>query len=166
MGDLEHRRDIDRARTEFPYRNDLDAAVSRREFLRFAVLGSGALFLGTVGLAVAGAVDDRRRGEPKAIVRVGDLRPGEAFYFNYPGDDDQAVLLNLPSGLVAYSQKCTHLACAVYYQQERERLFCPCHDGVFSITDGEPIAGPPQRRLPRIILETRGGMIYAIEERP
>ena len=51
------------------------------------------------------------------------------------------------ASFVAYSQKCTHLSCAVYYQPERERLYCPCHEGVFDPVTGEPVAGPPQRRL-------------------
>jgi Rieske Fe-S protein len=45
-------------------------------------------------------------------------------------------------------------------------LLCPCHDGKFDALTGEPIAGPPQRRLPRIRLEQRGGELYAIEEVP
>lgn len=81
----------------------------------------------------------------------------------YPGPEDEAVLLRLPGGLyVAYSQTCTHLSCSVYYQEERERLFCPCHDGVFSPLTGDPLAGPPVRRLPRILLAERDGTIYAV----
>ena len=46
------------------------------------------------------------------------------------------MLLHLPGGrFVAYSQKCTHLSCAVYFQPERERLYCPCHEGVFDVAD-------------------------------
>ena len=54
------------------------------------------------------------------------------------------MLLHLPGGrFVAYSQKCTHLSCAVYYQPERERLYCPCHEGVF---DPRPASRWPGRR--------------------
>ena len=65
--------------------------------------------------------------------------------------------------MVAYSQKCTHLSCAVYYQADRERLFCPCHDGVFNPRTGEPIAGPPQRKLARIELRVVGDGVYALD---
>lgn len=155
-----------RWRREFPYRQDADDLVSRREFLRFTVLGSAALFAGTVVLAALGTLTGRRRGTPVPLVRADAVAPGEAVYFEYPGPGDQAVLINTGSGFVAYSQKCTHLACAVYYQREQGRLFCPCHDGVFALETGEPVAGPPQRRLPRIRLEERDGMIYALEETP
>lgn len=154
-------------REEFPYHREADQLVSRRELLRIAVLSSGALFSGTVILAILGALDDRRRGEPKRIASLADIPDEGPLYFNYPGDDDQAVLLNVPGrGLVAYSQKCTHLSCAVYYEEEENRLLCPCHDGVFEVASGEPVAGPPQRRLPRIVLERRGSALWAIEERP
>ncbi len=156
-----------RWRAEFPYHWDVDDLVSRRELLGLAVLASGTLFAGTAVLAVLGRVRERRRGGPKPVVRAADVPEGQAHYFHYPEDDDQAVLLHLPGGtFVAYSQKCTHLSCAVYYQPDAGRLFCPCHDGVFDPRTGEPTAGPPQRPLPRIVLRREGEMIVAVEETP
>lgn len=158
---------VSRWRTEFPYHWDADDLVTRRDLLNLSVLASGALFLGTVVLAVLGRLDDRRRGARRRIVRATAVPEGEAFYFRYPGRDDQAMLLHLPGGrFVAYSQKCTHLSCAVYYQGERQRLFCPCHEGVFNVETGDQTAGPPQRRLPRIALEREGDWLVALEERP
>ena len=61
----------------------------------------------------------------------------------------------------AYSQKCTHLSCAVYYAKEQNRLECPCHQGFFSVTDGSVIQGPPQRPLPRVTLAINDGRIQA-----
>jgi nitrite reductase/ring-hydroxylating ferredoxin subunit len=156
-----------RWRAEFPYRWDADETVGRRDLLRLAVITSGALFAGTALLAVLGSVRGRTRGGQRTIARVSDVPVGSAFYFNYPASDDQAMLLRLPDGrFVAYSQKCTHLSCAVYYQPERGRLYCPCHEGVFDPETGEPIAGPPQRRLPRIALGRDGDTILALEEAP
>jgi Rieske Fe-S protein len=154
-------------RSQFPYDWESDAAVSRRELLRLTVITSGALFAGTVVLSALGLRDDRRRGEPMLIEGAAELPEGEALYFEYPDPDDQAVLLNLPQvGLVAYSQKCTHLACSVYYKEQTGELICPCHEGIFNARTGEPTAGPPQRRLARIPLEQRDGQIWAIEEHP
>jgi Rieske Fe-S protein len=155
-------------REQFPYRLDADDLVSRREFLRIAVLTSGALFGGTLLLAGLGTVNNARRtGAAVPIARAAELQPNEVRYFTFPGPEDHAMLINLPGGPVAYSQKCTHLSCAVYYQSEpSERLYCPCHEGIFSVADGEPVAGPPQRRLPRIRLEQRDGILYAVEEVP
>ncbi len=154
------------AHDEFPYDWEHDAAMSRRELLRLVLVTSGALFAGTLALAAFGRRDDRRRGSPMPIPGGRELPPGEALYFNYPEKGDQAVLLNLPGqGFVAYSQKCTHLSCSVYYGDQGD-LVCPCHDGKFDARTGDPIAGPPQRALPRIELEERDGQLFAIEQRP
>lgn len=154
-------------RAEYPYRIDADDVVSRREFLRFAILSSGALFLGTVVLAL---LTPFRRGAavvPKTIARVGEIPLGEARYFRFPGPDDEAVVINTrAAGLVAYSQKCTHLSCSVTYQRDEARLYCPCHDGVFDLVSGEPVAGPPQRALPRIVLQQHGDQIVAVDTEP
>jgi nitrite reductase/ring-hydroxylating ferredoxin subunit len=156
-----------RWRAAFPYHWDADDLVSRRELLRFAVLASGSLFAGTAVLAVLGWLDSRRRGTPKPIVRASEVPEGTAHYFTYPEPDDQAVLLHLPGDRwVAYSQKCTHLSCAVYYQAEQQRLYCPCHEGVFDVATGDVVAGPPQRRLPRITLRRDGDLLMAVEEVP
>src|SRR5579884_2730045 len=152
-----------RWRTEFPYHWDVDDLVSRRGLLEFAVYASGALFSATTILAVLGLVRRPRPTPVAPIVRAGQVPEGTAYYFSYPGPGDQAMLLHLPGGqFVAYSQKCTHLSCAVYFQPDEGRLYCPCHEGVFSPTSGDPMAGPPRRRLPRILLRQDGDQISAV----
>jgi nitrite reductase/ring-hydroxylating ferredoxin subunit len=154
-------------RAEFPYHWDEDDTITRRELLRFTVYTSGALFAAAVGLAAFNRFYRSRAAGVKPLVRLSELVPGQAFHFNYPDPDDESILIHLPEGrLVAYSQRCTHLSCSVSYQPERERLFCPCHDGAFDPRTGEPIAGPPRRRLPRITLEETNGIIYAKELLP
>jgi nitrite reductase/ring-hydroxylating ferredoxin subunit len=156
-----------RWRDEFPYHWDADEQVTRRELLQLAVYASGALFLGTAVLAALGWLRRAPRTPALPIARAEEVSEGQAVYFHYPGPDDQAMLLHLPGGrFVAYSQKCTHLSCAVYYQADRARLFCPCHDGVYDPESGEPVAGPPQRSLPRIALRQQGSQIYAVAEAP
>ena len=92
---------------------------------------------------------------------------GGVVYFQYPDPDDQAMLLHLPGGLfVAFSQQCTHLSCAVYFQAEHERLYCPCHEGVFNPLTGDPVAGPPVRRLPRVRLRREGDLLLAVGVEP
>jgi nitrite reductase/ring-hydroxylating ferredoxin subunit len=156
-----------RWRAEFPYRWDADELVARRELLQLAVYTSGALFLVTAGLAVLGALWRRPQTPSQPVARASEVAEGEAHYFHFPTPDDDAMLLHLPGGrFVAFSQKCTHLSCAVYYQAERERLYCPCHEGVFNPLTGDPEAGPPERRLPRILLRQEGDTIYAVGWEP
>ena len=55
---------------------------------------------------------------------------------------------------VAYSKICTHAGCpASLYEQQTNRLLCPCHQSQFLITDNaRPIFGPASRRLPALPL--------------
>jgi Rieske Fe-S protein len=153
--------------SEFPYHWDADELASRRALLQFAVYASGTLFLGTAFLAVLHRLIRAPKNSPQQIARVAEVPQGEAFYFHYPGPDDQAVLLHLDDGrFVAYSQTCTHLSCSVYYEKDKNRLFCPCHEGVFDPGTGVPIAGPPIRPLPRVKLTSSGDALYAIGMEP
>ena len=154
-------------RDEFPYRIDSDEAIGRRHFLALAVLTSGAVLASTIGLALRGQTDDRRRGTPRQIAGANEVGVGEALYFNYPDDDSAAVLVRLDEErYVAYSQKCTHLACAVRYRADHGDLHCPCHEGVFDVESGRAVAGPPRRPLPRIELRREGANLVAVEEVP
>ncbi|MEU8663255.1 cytochrome bc1 complex Rieske iron-sulfur subunit [Actinoplanes philippinensis] len=55
---------------------------------------------------------------------------------------------------VAYSKICTHAGCpASLYEQQTNRLLCPCHQSQFNIKDNaQPIFGPATRRLPMLPL--------------
>jgi nitrite reductase/ring-hydroxylating ferredoxin subunit len=151
-----------RWRVEFPYHWDADEVISRRRLLQFAVFTSGTLFACTAALAALASLTRRTSAHVQPIIRADALPEGQAHYFAYPDPDSQAMLLHLPGGrFVAYSQRCTHLSCAVYYQPQRDRLYCPCHEGVFSPATGDPVAGPPQRRLEQIRLRRDGDMLLA-----
>jgi ubiquinol-cytochrome c reductase iron-sulfur subunit len=56
---------------------------------------------------------------------------------------------------VALSKICTHAGCpASLYEQQTNRLLCPCHQSQFLITDNaRPIFGPATRRLPMLPIE-------------
>lgn len=56
---------------------------------------------------------------------------------------------------VAYSKICTHAGCpASLYEQQTNRLLCPCHQSQFQITDNaRPIFGPASRSLPQLPLD-------------
>lgn len=152
-----------RWREQFPYHWGADERVGRREFLRISVLASGALFIGTAFLGLLGR-REASSGEPKPVLPAGELEVGKPHYFKYPSDEEDAVMIRLESGqVVAYDQKCTHLACGVYYEDDHKWLYCPCHSGAFNAETGDPVKGPPQRPLARIRVEERDGMLYAME---
>jgi ubiquinol-cytochrome c reductase iron-sulfur subunit len=76
-----------------------------------------------------------------------------------------------PGGIMAFSQICTHAACAVTlfrYPLFREpgpapALVCPCHYSVFDVLhDAEPVYGPAHRPLPQLPLAVaRDGTLRA-----
>jgi arsenite oxidase small subunit len=88
---------------------------------------------------------------------------GTAHLFDYPTAADPAILVHLPGGeLRAFSQKCTHLGCVVYYEASTGEMECPCHEGHFDAESGDVLSGPPQRPLGRIDVEVRNGTVWAI----
>jgi Rieske Fe-S protein len=154
-------------RKEFPYPWSEDEVVTRRDTLRFLLAGSGALFLATGALAIVGHLPSGEQVKAVPVARVGDLAENEWKVFEFPDQYAQGILINLPGkGLVAYSDVCTHLSCAVTYQQANKQLFCPCHEGLFDAATGEVLAGPPTRPLPLIQLAIQDGIIYAVKEVP
>jgi Rieske Fe-S protein len=164
---LSSRTSAGRWEVDYPFEWDADELVSRRQLLRWSVGASGALFAGTAVLAALAFARSRARGGPRAIVASSAIPIGGAHYFTYPGPEDHAILLRLDATrFVAFSGKCTHLSCAVYWNAEMGKLRCPCHEGLFDAATGSVLAGPPQRPLPRIELREQDGMLYAVRETP
>jgi Rieske Fe-S protein len=165
MGDDAKRR-LPQWREDFPIRWEEDHYVTRRELAKFLTLGSALL----VAANGAMAITSRARSAPtyarKRIAKASALGAGESLLFRYPTDHDPCILVRTKDGtLVAFSQVCTHLSCAVVYRPSDDRLFCPCHNGLFECSKGEggaaPLEGPPERPLPRIALHVEDGEVYA-----
>ena len=160
---LSPRSRAERWRAEFPYGWNADDLISRRHLLRWAVMASGALFAATGVLAGLGFTREKVRGKEQPIARASDIPAGQAHYFQYPASGDHAILLHLKDGsFVAYSGKCTHLSCAVYFDAQQNKLLCPCHNGIFDPATGEVLAGPPPRPLPKIELREDNGTLIAV----
>ena len=138
--------------------------VTRRQFGKFLVLTSLGMLVGNLWILVRSLWRRREPSPPAQLVAgAGEVPLGGARIFRYPGPDDRCLLLRTASdSYVAYSQKCTHLSCAVFPSTDGKRLECPCHEGYFSVADGRVLQGPPPRPLPRILLERRGGELWAV----
>ena len=154
--------DRPRWREDFPVRWDEDHYVTRRELAKFLTLGSGLLASANVLIAFIGLNAQAPTPPAERIANAADIPPGGTFLFRYPTADDPCILLrDLTGRFDAYSQVCTHLSCAVIHRPDEQALTCPCHKGSFSSVDGKPLAEPPTRRLPRIVIEQRGTEIVA-----
>ena len=165
MGDDAKRR-LPQWREDFPIRWEEDHYVTRRELAKFLTLGSALLVAANGAIAVAGRARKQPIYPSRRIASAGALAAGESLLFRYPTDDDPCILVRTREGaLVAFSQVCTHLSCAVVYRVADDRLFCPCHKGLFECGEGRggavPLEGPPERPLPRIALTVRDGEVYA-----
>jgi len=151
-------------REEFSVDASEDAYVLRRQFTKFLVLTSFGMACGNAWIWLRSLTATAPQAYPELVVaRASELAPGQVRMFSYPGPQDPCILLRRGNGvLAAFSQKCTHLSCAVYYAASRDRLECPCHEGYFSPDDGRVLQGPPPRPLPRIRLSQRGDEILAV----
>lgn len=152
-------------RKEFPYRHEEDDFVTRRDLLHFLVAGSGVIFLATGALAILGHLPTGTDVKAVPVAQVGELAENQWKVFDFPDNYAQGIIINLPGkGLVAYSDVCTHLSCAVLYDEAAHQLHCPCHEGYFDPATGNVLAGPPTRPLPLIQLAIHDGTIYAVKE--
>ena len=148
--------------------------TSRRTFLKALVVFSGALVLFPLERLSAYLLE-RKSGTTSyprmKIANSSEVAAGDSLLFLYPSNDRSAVLIRLASGdFVAYDAVCTHLGCQIHFDKEpikgwenkKDNLFCACHGAVFDPKNGDVVAGPPPRPMPKIKLEIdTNGDIYA-----
>lgn len=148
---------------EFPVFTADERYVNRRQFTKFLTLTSFAMLAGNLWILVRSWFHRSPSFPRQRVAAMGELAVGGSTTFTYPTARDSCILVRTGTdSYVAYSQKCTHLSCAVFYTRERNRLECPCHQGYFSIADGAVLQGPPQRPLPRVVMEIEGGQLFAV----
>lgn len=151
-------------REEFSvFKND-ERYVSRRQLTKFLTLTSMAMFVGNIWILIRSRLQGKPQKLPTLVVaQVGEIPVGGVKLFQYPREGEQCILVRVDNdAYAAYSQKCTHLSCSVFYSRESNDLVCPCHEGHFSIRDGSVLQGPPTRPLPAVKLERRGEQLVAI----
>jgi cytochrome b6-f complex iron-sulfur subunit len=78
-----------------------------------------------------------------------------------PVNDKPVIVVNTTQGgLKAYSAICTHFGCIVQWDQPRQFILCPCHDGRFNPINGAVISGPPPAPLPELPVTVENGAVY------
>ena len=137
--------------------------VNRRQFAKFLVLTSVGMFVGNLWILVKSWLTKKPVYPLRSVAKLGEIPVGGVKIFSYTTAADPCILVRTAeTEVAAYSQKCTHLSCAVYYKHADNRLECPCHEGYFSAKDGRVLQGPPQRPLPRILLQQKGDELFAV----
>ena len=100
------------------------------------------------------------------VAAASELKKGEAVLWKAPDGSDVGVTRRADGDAVdaflALSTTCPHLGCKVHWEPQKDRFFCPCHNGAFDPT-GRPTEGPPAKAnqwLPRYPLKVEEGLLY------
>ncbi len=149
---------------ELGTRPGMDQPVNRRGFLQWLL---GTAIVATIGGVVVPIVGylwppARRAAGGNARVLVGpakELPVGQAKVL--PVNDKPVIVVNTAQGgLKAFSAICTHLGCVVEWNQGKQFITCPCHDGRFNPVTGAVISGPPPAPLPSVRVSVESDQIY------
>src|SRR5579875_3581639 len=90
--------------------------------------------------------------------KVGELRPNSGKIFPFAGRP-ALLILSADGKYHAVSAVCTHLGCTVQYRPDLHEIWCPCHNGVYSI-EGANISGPPPRPLQAFDVIVKSDDVY------
>jgi ubiquinol-cytochrome c reductase iron-sulfur subunit len=103
----------------------------------------------TVFPGIPGGATNEYADSPTLLIH---LRADDAETAYKNSEPDRTNKGSMWNNYVAYSKICTHAGCpASLYEQQTNRLLCPCHQSQFLITDNaRPIFGPASRRLPML----------------
>jgi cytochrome b6-f complex iron-sulfur subunit len=70
------------------------------------------------------------------------------------------MVVNTKTGsLKAFSAICTHLGCVVQWDDRKDIIHCPCHDGFFNPVNGAVVSGPPPSPLTAYDLAIQDGQV-------
>ncbi len=145
----------------------------RRRLLSLLTLGIGSaagasLLAPWVGLFVTpltrtdpslwrdvGPVEDFPEGQ---TLRVTYRDPAPLPWAGFSARNAAWVRRDGPDDFAAFTTYCTHVGCAVRWEEGARLFLCPCHGGAFH-ADGSVAAGPPPRPLDRYPIRIRDGRV-------
>jgi len=111
----------------------------------------------TVFPGIPGGATNEHADSPTLLIHLRADDAEEARAANQRGDGKTDLDRSdyMYGNFIAYSKICTHAGCpASLYEQQTNRLLCPCHQSQFLITNNAiPIFGPASRSLPQLPLE-------------
>jgi cytochrome b6-f complex iron-sulfur subunit len=124
-----------------------DSKVSRRDFLNIVWGAAGAIAVTELGLTGLRFLSPRTvEGQFGGLFNLGipdQYPPGSVT----PVEAGRFYLVRLEDGgLLAIYRRCTHLGCAVPYDQATGQFVCPCHGSAFT-ADGDVLNAPAPRPL-------------------
>lgn len=134
---------------------EMQAAVTRREFLNYAFLGSLGIFVVVfAGAFFVFALPRFGAGEFGGTFELGlagdAIPPADAAPM--PNTGARSWISNSEKGVVALYNVCVHLGCLYGWQPVTNRFECPCHGSKYQ-KDGTYIEGPAPRSLDRFVIQ-------------
>ena len=155
--------------------------MDRREFIRHASL---AVIFGTIGalslVEAATKIASPSQTSPQAIgvgtrtqslqgpagyvyiAPISSLSGKSSAYFNHP-TGGSSILVDYAGQWRAFGAICTHAGCVVDFTGTS--IYCPCHAGYFSPSDGSVQGGPPPTPLPEYGVVVQAGDLYVSQGR-
>ena len=91
------------------------------------------------------------------ITQLGSLGGQTSAYFTHP-NYGSSILVNVSSQWKAFSAVCTHRVCTLQYRSPQ--IYCPCHGGTFSTSNGSVTGGPPPRKIAEYGVQIIGNDVY------
>lgn len=137
-------------------------ASSRRGFVNLLLGGGFGAMMVSVFYPIVRYLIPPESGEPTTSNVMVPWKPaeirvnsGRIFRFgSQPG-----ILIRTPAGeLRAFSAVCTHLNCTVQYRDEKQEIWCACHNGVYDL-NGKNVSGPPPRPLEEYKVNVKGDQL-------
>jgi cytochrome b6-f complex iron-sulfur subunit len=144
-----------------------DASLGRRRLITYLLGFSVVATLGGVLTPVVGYL-----WPPKGASAGGSGRVQVGTTVDFPAGQGKVVPVNdkpvimvntAQGGLKAFSAICPHLGCIVEWDEPRQFILCPCHDGRFNSVNGAIISGPQPAPLPELALTVEGDAVYVSE---
>jgi cytochrome b6-f complex iron-sulfur subunit len=137
---------------------DSSPRTTRRDFLRWTVMGASAFFLaeGVAGFIAffwptkIGAFGTKIPVKKEEIPAVGATP--------VVNRDGKFWLVNNEDGLLALYWKCVHLGCTVPWVEGENQFHCPCHGSLYD-RRGVVTGGPAPRPLDYMKIEVDGEQI-------
>jgi cytochrome b6-f complex iron-sulfur subunit len=147
--------------------NSREVSTGRRRLITYLLGFSVVATLGGVLTPIVGYLWPPKRASAGGSGRVqvgtsADFPAGQGKVV--PVNDKPVIIVNTPQGgLKAFSAICTHLGCIVEWDEPRQFILCPCHDGRFNALNGAIISGPQPAPLPELALTVEADAVYVSE---
>jgi cytochrome b6-f complex iron-sulfur subunit len=138
--------------------------LTRKDFLGIGFVGALAALAGQTGAALLSFLKPVNSGGFGGMIYAGKVE-------EFPIGSASRILTgrffitHTEDGLLAVWQRCTHLGCAVPWDDANGEFHCPCHGSIFN-TVGEVTGGPAPRPMDTFPITIKNGEVWVDTSKP